>query len=93
MENGKTAVRIVDATKMTAPEFAVALMGYRDGTILVYHRGDLVRDRKRDKDIHALAKEAYDLYKKGWACLVQRRIRGHDLNFEYCAIARERIDG
>lgn len=84
--------RIIDATKLSSPDFSIALMASTDGTVLVYHRGDLVKARRRKQAVNDLAKEAYDLYEKGWACLVQRRIRGHDGQFEYLAIKREHID-
>lgn len=92
MDTGKPAARYVDATAMSRPDFALALMGAMDGSIMVYHRGDLMLARARSRQVRDLAEEAMDLYRQGWACLVQRRIRGHDNNFEYLAVARREID-
>lgn len=92
MENNTPQTRYVDVTAMSRSDFAVALMGAPTGTVMVYHRGSLVFGRQRSLAIKALAEEAWSLWATGWACLTQRRIRGHEGEFEYLAVKRKVID-
>lgn len=78
----------IDATAMSRPTFATALMGALPGTAMIYYRGDLVTARRRSEHVKDLAEEAWSLWETGWAYLGQRRIRGHENNFEYLAIKR-----
>ena len=82
----------IDATAMSGPAFATALMGAPDKTIMVYYRGNLVYGRRRSQHVQEIAKEAADLEAKGWACLTQRRIRGYEGEFEYMAVKRKCIN-
>ena len=81
----------IDVTEMSRSDCALALMGAAAGTIMIYHRGDLIRARRRKQAVHELGMQAYALFESGWACLAQRRIRGHDGEFEYIAVKRKHI--
>jgi len=81
-----SAPREVDCKAWSGSEFAIQLMGAPAGTVMIYHRGLLSRDRRRTPEVDERAREALSLFEHGWCRLAQRRIRGHENNFEYVAI-------
>lgn len=72
------------ALKVRPGQLRLALRNLKRGERLCYFRGDLFGARIFDAAVHQVGKEAWSLYVRGQALLVQQR-HGDD-DYSYCVV-------